>query len=167
MGDFASYFGGSYTRLSIQKLVYFLQPLQVDFNLNFSKETYGPYSEELHLALKKMEHRHFLTGYQSNNEITVTSAAYPAAEEYLENETNNILSSIYKLSHLVEGFESPYGMELLSSVHYLYSVDGHNSLDKISEGICNWNQEKCEKFGHNQIEAAAARLNEDGLIELS
>ena len=167
LGDFASYFGGSYTRLSIQKLVYFMQALEVNFNLEFSKETYGPYSKELHTALQVMEKQHYLVGYKANEEITVKSAAYAAAEEYLENNSKYLSATFKKLSHLVEGFESPFGMELLSSVHYLYDVDGHSSISEIAKGVCEWNQEKCEKFDYEHIEAAVARLKEDGLIELA
>ena len=167
LGDFASYFGGSYTRLSIQKLVYFLQALDVNFNLKFSKETYGPYSKDLHIALHSMERQHYLSGYKANEEIGVKPAAFAAAEEYLENNSNDLSSTFRKLSHLVEGFESPFGMELLSSVHYLNKVDGYNTISEIAKGVCSWNQEKCEKFGHEHIEAAVARLDEDGLIELA
>lgn len=167
LGDFASYFGGSYTRLSIQKLVYFMQALEVNFNLEFSKENYGPYSKELHFALKTMEKQHYLAGYEANEEITVKSAAYAAADQYLEKNTKYLISTFTKLSHLVEGFESPFGMELLSSVHYLYSTDNCKTIGELTTGIRNWNLEKCEKFDREKISAAAARLNEDGLIELN
>lgn len=167
LGDFASFFGGSYTRLSIQKLVYFLQAMEIDFSLKFEKEVYGPYSKELHSALQAMEKKFFVTGYIENEEITVESGAYAAAVEYLENNSKYVIPSLEKLSQLIEGFESPYGMELLSSVHYLYSVDGHKNFDQIASGICGWNQEKCEKFGLSKIKAAADRLEEDGLINLS
>lgn len=167
LGDFASFFGGSYTRLSMQKLVYFLQAMEIDFGLEFKKEVYGPYSKDLHSAFQVMEKKYFLTGYIEEEKITVQSGAYAAAVEYLENNSKYVIPTLEKLSHLIEGFESPYGMELLSSVHYLYSVDGHKNFDEIASGICNWNQEKCEKFGPSKIKAAAARLEEDGLIKLS
>lgn len=167
LGDFSSFFGGSFTRLSIQKLVYFLQTLKIDFNLEFSKAQYGPYSEELHSALEAMEKKLFLNSYIANKEISVTSAAFAAAEEYIEQNYSEISPTFTKLSHLIEGFESPYGMELLSSVHFLVRTEGYSSISEISNGICNWNQEKCEKFGLEEIKSAAARLVEDGLIELN
>lgn len=167
LGDFSSFFGGSYTRLTIQKLVYFLQVLEVNFNLEFAKETYGPYSRELHSALQVMEKQHYLTGYISDEQISATPAAYSAAEEYLESNTRYLSSTFKKLSNLVEGFESPFGMELLSSVHYLYNVEERQSLDDIIEGIRGWNQKKSEKFSPEHIEGAVTRLEEDGLIELT
>ena len=164
LGDFSAYFGGSYTRLSIQKLVYFLQTFSVGFNLEFSKADYGPYSRELHSALRVMEKQNYLMGYFDDKEISVRASAYAAAEEYLTNSSSQLAPVFEKLSHLVEGFESPFGMELLSSVHYLHDVEGYVSLSDIAGGICNWNQEKRDKFDFVQIEAAVGRLIEDGLI---
>lgn len=166
IGDFESYFGGHLTRLSIQKLAYFLQVLGVDFGLKFSKENFGPYSSTLHSALKSMEAGKYIEGYSSETrEITTSQAAFATAEEFL-NDGNNIksLEAIQKLSHLIEGFESPFGMELLASVHYLHEYEKNSSASGIMNGISTWNNHKKDSFGEIEVNAAISRLKVDSLL---
>jgi hypothetical protein len=51
--------GYALTKLEIQKLAYFLQHAGVSLRLNFVKEQYGPYAENLNHALQHME-GHFI-----------------------------------------------------------------------------------------------------------
>ena len=48
--------------LEIQKLAYFLQSAGEPLRLHFSKQKYGPYAENLHFVLQRLE-GHFLRGY--------------------------------------------------------------------------------------------------------
>jgi hypothetical protein len=48
--------------LEIQKLAYFLQWAGEPLRLHFSKQKYGPYAENLHFVLQRLE-GHFLRGY--------------------------------------------------------------------------------------------------------
>jgi uncharacterized protein YwgA len=47
LSELEFHFDGSFDRLSLQKIVYFLQAFGVDFRLNFQKNLYGPYSDPL------------------------------------------------------------------------------------------------------------------------
>lgn len=166
IGDFEIYFGGHLTRLSIQKLTYFLQCFGIDFGLNFKKEKFGPYSEVLNNALKSMESKNFIQGYTTEaREVTVTSGAFAAAEEYLNSESNlYYLEAIKKLSHLIEGYESPFGMELLASIHYLYKSKNVKTIDDFLKEFSNWNKHKRNSFKQNEVLCAINRLTEDGLM---
>jgi O-acetyl-ADP-ribose deacetylase (regulator of RNase III) len=166
MGDFEDYFGGHLTRLSIQKITYFLQLLGVNFGLDFKKEKFGPYSEKLHNALKVMEAGRYIAGYSSESqEVRVTQGAFAASEEFLNKvDSASNHDVLNRLSHLIEGFESPYGMELLSSVHYIYEQEKPASTEGFLSEFAKWSDHKRDSFGRNEIDSAIARLTEDALI---
>ena len=166
IGEFEKYFGGHLTRISLQKIAYFLQALGIDYGLEFARNEHGPYSKKLKSAFKGMEKQGYITGYNIEDpKITVSPAAFAAAEDFLENnEEIDAQEIIQRLSFLIEGYESPYGMELLSSVHYLVTHEGLNGVDDVIEAIQNWNEHKCSHFPPKSIAAAHYRLKEDRLI---
>jgi len=163
--ELEKYFGGHLTRLTAQKVAYFLQVLGVEFGLKFSKYQYGPYSESLHLAFKAMEAKHYIEGYTSDDrKVVVTPGTYAAADELLKSEGSDISIVIEKLSLLIEGYESPYGMELLSSVHFLSVSEGITTQPDMSEALEAWNDHKRDSFPGPAVTAALERLKSDGFI---
>jgi len=166
IGDFEKYFGGRLTRISLQKIVYFLQYLGFDYGMNFSRNNHGPYSEQLRDVFKAMEEAKFISGYNLDNpEVCVTKGAWAAAEDFFnKSDPTESFEKIKRLSLLIEGYESPYGMELLSSVHYLIHHEGKSDLKDIILSVQNWNDHKNDQFSPEAIETAYDRLNEDGFI---
>lgn len=163
--ELEKFFGGHITRLTAQKITYFLQAMGIGFGLTFKKSQFGPYSEPLHAALKVMEARNYIDGYTSEErQITVTHGAYAAAQEYLDVNGASATEVVSKLSLLVEGYESPYGMELLSSIHYLASTDGITTQPEMSNALDEWNDHKRDSFSIEAVSAALARLKEDSFI---
>jgi len=65
---------------------------------------------------------------------------------------------------LVDSYESPYGMELLSSVHFLAVTQGITTQPEMSEALEAWNDHKRENFPRIAVTAALARLVEDGFL---
>ena len=163
--ELEKYFGGHLTRLTAQKIAYFLQVLGIDFGLEFSKEQYGPYSKSLHLAFKAMEKRRYIEGYMSDErKIIVSHGAYSASDEYLKSKNFDISNTMAKLSLLVEGYESPYGMELLSSVHFLAVTKRISTQSDMSAALKSWNEHKESSFPEQAVSAALERLKDDQLI---
>lgn len=163
--ELEKYFGGHFTRLTAQKITYFLQVLGTDFRLKFAKQQYGPYSETLHKAFKKMETKRYISGYTIEDpEIVVMSGAYAAADEFLKSKDVEIFGAIQRLSLLIEGYESPYGMELLASVHFLSVNEGISTQPEMSRALEAWNDHKRESYPEPVVTAALARLKEDGFI---
>jgi len=163
--ELEKYFGGHLTRLTAQKIAYFLQVLGIDFGLKFSKNQYGPYSETLHLAFKAMEAKHYIEGYTSDDrKVVVTHGTYAAADEHLKSKGSDISDTIRKLSLLIEGYESPYGMELLSSVHFLSVSEGITTQPEMSLALEAWNDHKRDSFPEPAVTAALERLKDDGFI---
>ena len=164
--ELEKFFGGHLTRLTAQKITYFLQVLGVDFGLKFAKQQYGPYSETLHGAFKVMEAKNYISGYTSEDrQVVVTAGTYAAADEFLGESRADVSAVIEKLSLLVEGYESPYGMELLASVHFLSVAEGITTQPEMSRALEAWNDHKRASFPEPAVTAALERLKEDGLIQ--
>lgn len=166
IGEFEKYFGGHLTRISLQKIVYFLQAKGLKFGMPFSRNQRGPYSETLKDALHKMEEHGYINGYSSENpEICATQSAFTMADEFLQRRNSqDPQHMINELALLIEGYESPFGMELLASVHYLVDVEGVSELAAIVDSVQSWNEHKRNEFSPQAIETAFLRLKEDNLI---
>ena len=162
--EIEKFFGGHLTRLTAQKLAYFLQVLGADFGLKFSKKQYGPYSPALHNAFKAMETRKYISGYSEEREVVVTPGTYAASDELLKSNGIDVSQMVSRLSVLIEGYETPYGMELLSSVHFLSVADGITTQPEMSEALEAWNDHKRESFPPPAVTAALERLKTDGFM---
>ncbi len=111
-----------------------------------------------------METKGFIEGF-SSREIRVSFSAFAQANDYLQsNNINDEANRIKKLELLIEGYESPLGMELLSSVHFLATNECKSLVEDIIHAIQSWTDQKATKFGQEKIEKAHQRLVEDDLI---
>lgn len=165
LNDLERYFDGSFDRISLQKIVYFLQALGVDFNLKFSRNLHGPYSENLKLAYVAMERHGMIDGFRNGDRQShVTPSGCAVANEFLGKTESASGDTIDRLNKLVQGYESPYGLELLSSVHWLAHHEGHFPVEKIIEEMLGWNETKRNRYSEDAIRAAYGRLKEDGLL---
>jgi O-acetyl-ADP-ribose deacetylase (regulator of RNase III) len=157
-------FDGAFDRLSLQKIVYFLQVLGVEFKLGFQRNLYGPYSEPLKKAFGALERHGMISGFfDGDKRAHVSPAGCAAADDFLIEHSVNIDSTIEKLARLIEGYESPYGMELLSSVHWLADKEKHYPVEKVIEALHVWSDHK-NSFDDASIRSAYDRLTLDGLI---
>ena len=164
--QFEDYFGGSLTRICVQKITYFLKVLGIDYPFEFARNRHGPYSEQLKSALKAMNSQNYIVGYDKDEpESQASAAALPMAdEELLKPENKFALEIIKKISLLIEGYENPYGMELLASIHYLAKHENVAGDDAMIVAVKNWNDHKNNNFSDNDIAAAYNRLREDQLL---
>lgn len=166
LGDLERPFNGEFDRISLQKIAYFLQALGVPLNLVFSRNLHGPYSEALRKAYIALEKNRLIDGFTSGDRLAhVTPAGYAAADEFLSNSPDpdgpNIID---RLDKLVQGYESPYGLELLSSVHWLAAHENAYPVEKIVIAMKTWSEDKRNSFPEASIRAAYDRLVVDGLI---
>jgi O-acetyl-ADP-ribose deacetylase (regulator of RNase III) len=169
LGDCEKYFDGYFTKITAQKITYFLQILGVNLGLKFAKNHHGPYSETLSRAFKEMEKMGYIAGYSKRDpEIRVTYGAYAAADDFLQhNKDIKAEETINRLSLLISGFESPYGMELLASVHFVSNKEKKYDLPEVIKAVHEWNDNKRETFLPEAIESAFIRLKEDKLIAVA
>jgi O-acetyl-ADP-ribose deacetylase (regulator of RNase III) len=152
------------TKLEIQKLAYFLQVAGEPLKLNFVKHNFGPYAENLNHALRDME-GHLLRGF---GDRTAQSSIYPlpgAADEaaaFLQEDVD-ARQRLEQVSELIAGFENPYGMELLATLHWVADREDRNARTDLSaaiEGFQEWNERKRKLFRSEHIAKAWERLKE-------
>jgi O-acetyl-ADP-ribose deacetylase (regulator of RNase III) len=154
--------------IEIQKLMYFLQESGEDLRLRYEAALYGPYADNLRHVLKALEGHH-LQGYGDGSSkvreaesIELIDGA--AAEALSELDANPaMVEHIDRVMSLVDGFESPYGLELLASVHWVatHHEDGPtNDLSEIIVRVQKWSRRKQRMFTEEHIEAAVERLRD-------
>lgn len=156
------------TLLEIQKLAYFLQEAGEPLRLNYEAGHYGPYAVNLNKVLEIME-GHYIRGYGDSQkpdvEIELRPGAATEADTFLADKESS-KERLDKVGRLIEGFETPYGMELLSSVHWL-AVHGQlraTDADMAIQQMMQWNPRKRKMFKANHIEIAWERLQTEGWL---
>lgn len=107
------------TLLEIQKLAYFLQEAGEPLRLKYEAGHYGPYAPNLNKVLEQIE-GHFTRGYgdsqKPDQEIDLLPGAVEKADEFLQMYPDS-RNRLARVTEVIEGFETPYGMELLASIH--------------------------------------------------
>jgi len=158
-----SVFDYDLTKLEIQKLAYFLQESGELLKLRYQKHLYGPYADNLNQVLKHIE-GHYISGYGDGTgraSIGVLPEGREAAETFLATEAD-AHEHLERVSKLIYGFETPYGMEILATVHWVatkYSNPAKNSEDAIAL-VHEWSERKSKLFKPEQIRKAWGRLEE-------
>jgi len=154
------------TLLEIHKLMYFMQEAGEGLKLRYDKGSYGPYAQNLRHVLNIME-GYFITGYgdaedNPKRQINLIQDILPQAESFLadHHETSNHLK---KVVELISGFETPYGMELLSTVHWVANREGADNVDRAVSKTYDWNSRK-RMFQEKHIHLAWNVLEEKGWI---
>ena len=157
------------TLLEIQKLAYFLQESGQPLRLRYEAGHYGPYAPNLNKVLEALE-GHFIRGYGDSQkpdvEIALVEHAAEEADVFLADKVQEH-ERLDRVSRLIEGFETPYGMELLSSVHWLATHGAPPSETEASgvAGMAAWNERKRKMFQPAHISVAWDRLVAEGWIQ--
>lgn len=155
--------------LEIQKLVYFLTESGEHLNqVVFEKAAYGPYADVLRHVLEKID-GHFVTGYGDGKNkpdvpINLLPEAAKEADEFIKSHPDT-QSRFDKVVKLIEGFETPYGMELLSTVHWVATRENTAAIENSDialKEIRKWNTRKAKIMQPSHIHAAWVRLKEQG-----
>ena len=155
------------TLLEAHKLMYFMQVAGEPLSLKFKKGRYGPYAENLRHVLNAIE-GHLVSGYSDGGdkpgkELTLIPGAVRDAREFLSSEQAT-QARFDRVADLVEGFESPYGLELLSTVHWICSVDGAQGINEVVRQTYAWNTRK-RQFSERHIRLAYGILSKRGWID--
>lgn len=153
----------------IQKMAYFLQEAGEPLRLRYEAGLYVPYAHNLNKVLEIME-GHFIRGYGDSQkpdaEIELLAGAIEEADNSLADHERSA-NRLKQVAGVIEGFETPYGLELLSSVHWV-AVHGTklaSSPDEAVRAVHEWNDRKRRMFRPEHIHIAWNRLNEQGWLE--
>ncbi|NKS16900.1 Appr-1-p processing protein [Rhodococcus hoagii] len=162
------------TPIEVQKLMYFLQVLGEPLRLNYAKNRYGPYADNLRHVLHAVE-GHYLTGYGDGSArvldadpIRTLPGAVDDAAGVLADHPETV-TRIDRVMGIVDGFESMYGMELLATVHWAASTNPEAATDwhHAVENVHQWTPRKKRMFTEDHIRVAWTALHERGLLASS
>lgn len=156
------------TLLEIQKLAYFLQEAGQPLRLKYQAGHFGPYAPNLNKVLETLE-RHHTSGYGDSQKPDVEIELLPGSSQEAEAFLSNYAvehTRLSRVNQLIEGFETPYGLELLASVHWLavHGAPGVVSPAEAVAGIGAWNERKRRMFRPEHIHMAWDRLTAESWI---
>ena len=157
------YLGLAYrlTLLEVQKLAYFLQEAGEPLRLTYEPGHYGPYAANLNKVLERIE-GHLIRGYGDSQkpdaEIGLLKGAVEEADALLVSHEES-KQRLKRVGELIEGFETPYGMELLSSVHWVLKDDSNvRAASDAVAAVHSWNDRKRRMFSPAHIQVAWSQL---------
>lgn len=165
------------TSIDIQKVMYFLQEAGEPLKLNYSKGRYGPYADNLRHVLTTVE-GHFIRGTgdgsakaQDQIQFEVLPAAHEPVLEVLAKQPATT-ERMNRVSELIEGFESTYGLELLATVHWAAwrgeadaKCQAAVALAQTENTVREWNRRKKYLFTSSHIATAYSRLQDLGWLD--
>jgi O-acetyl-ADP-ribose deacetylase (regulator of RNase III) len=166
------------TVLEVQKLAWFLhrailkRGMADPLDLRFAANRYGPYADRLRHLLNGLDGSYVhcekrLSDAKPNNLIWFEDGKRAAVEQYLESpEALTYAPALEHASGIIDGFESPHGMELLATVDWLLATAGaERSVAGIRRALDQWPggkaaaRRKQRLFDDDMIALALARLS--------
>lgn len=163
----------SRTLLEVQKLAYFLQAAGEPLRLKYQAGIYGPYAHNLNKVLEVME-GHFIRGYGDSQkpdaQIELLPGAIAEADAFLADH-EACRPRLQRVAELIEGFETPYGMELLATVHWVALNGGPGKsapsadAEQAIAAVHGWNPRKARIFRPEHIRTAWAHLARRNWLE--
>jgi O-acetyl-ADP-ribose deacetylase (regulator of RNase III) len=153
--------------LEVHKLMYFMQEAGEPLRLRLAKGPYGPYAENLRHVLSSIE-GYYVSGYGAGGDapdkpLDLVPGAVEDARAALA-ERPETQGRFERVAGLVEGFESPFGLELLSTVHWVMAREGATSEEQVMARTYAWADRK-QQFSRQQILLARRVLAERGWVE--
>jgi O-acetyl-ADP-ribose deacetylase (regulator of RNase III) len=154
------------TLLEVHKLMYFAQEAGQPMRLRYVAGPYGPYAENLRHVLHAIE-GYYVSGFGAGGDAPdkvlqlvpgavadarASVAAHPDSQARFE-----------KVAQLAEGFESPFGLELLATVHWIATREHPTSEDDLIARTYAWAERK-RQFSEHQIRLARRVLVERGWL---
>lgn len=118
--------------LEIQKLAWFLERsieadgLENPLKLRFEAGRYGPYADSLRHLLNALDGSYLQCDKRISDSSPLDTIWFNDRQRdklalYLKTEVSPYLPALKRTTRLIDGFESPFGMELLSTVDWLLS----------------------------------------------
>jgi O-acetyl-ADP-ribose deacetylase (regulator of RNase III) len=153
------------TLLEVHKLMYFMQEAGEPLSLRYVQAPYGPYADNLRHVLHALE-GHMVSGFADggdapDKELELVPGAVADAVAFLEDQPDT-RARFDRVVDLVEGFETPFGLELLSTVHWVSSRNPVKTTGEVVALTYNWGGwgERKRRFSPRQIGLALDVLAE-------
>jgi O-acetyl-ADP-ribose deacetylase (regulator of RNase III) len=155
--------------LEVHKLSYFMQEAGEPLRLRYVKAPYGPFAENLSHVLKRIE-GHLVSGYadggdRPDKQLELVPGAARDAGRFLADHPDTG-ARFHRVSDLVDGFETPFGLELLATVHWVAVHDRAATPAQAVDAAYAWGDRK-RRFLPDQIRLAWATLEAKGWLPAS
>ena len=135
--------------LEIQKLAWFLdrsieRASLTPLDLRFVPHKYGPYADRLRHLLEGLDGSYLHCDKRIGDAdpldvIWFDDGRKTFVQTYLKSEAKDYVPALEATAALIDGFESPYGMELLATVDWLLSQEGiAPTVPAVREGLHHW-----------------------------
>ena len=146
--------------------MYFMQEAGEPLRLNYVKAPYGPYAENLRHVLAAVE-GYYLSGYSDGGDnpakrLELVPGATSDAEATLKGKVRT-RDRVDRVAKLVDGFETPLGLELLATVHWVAEKERASNDSKVIALTHAWSDRKC-RLSESQILLALEVLRQEGWI---
>lgn len=166
--------GFDVTHIEIQKLAYFLQEFgQTDLRLKYQQGTYGPFAYNLQHLLSRLE------GAYLQGDIRVADARPHDTLSPFDDKAGEVMNYLAQntsqaekqrlntVTQLIEGFESPFGLELLATVHWAVKIlkEPKISVEQIIRFVHDWSPRKKEIMTPSLIQIAFDHLLQFSVTE--
>lgn len=154
------------SKLEVQKLAYFLQEAGEDLKLSYQKHKFGPYADQLRHVLDRMD-GHYIHGVGDGvveSAITPDTLALKTAKAFLAKANPELQARVKRVAQLIDGFQSPFGMELLASVHWVAKREGAADAQQALQKIQSWNPRKNQLMQASHVAAAWQQLQQLGWV---
>lgn len=162
--------------LEIQKLAWFLEraierfALENPLDLRFEPNKYGPYADRLRHLLNGLDGSYLHCDKRISDAgpldvIWFDDTRKDYVQAYLKSKAKDYLPALEYTAALIDGFESPFGMELLATVDWLLAKERIDpTVEAMLDGLKHWPAEagaaerKCKLFDGRAIGIALERL---------
>jgi O-acetyl-ADP-ribose deacetylase (regulator of RNase III) len=160
--------------LEIQKLAWFLERAVEQFasdnplDLRFEANKYGPYADRLRHLLNGLDGSYLHCDKRISDAgpldvIWFDDKRKDYLQTYLKTEAQTYAHALEYTAALIDGFESPFGMELLATVDWLLNRENvEPTVAALREGLQRWPagaaERKCKLFDERSISIALERL---------
>ncbi|SFK86390.1 type II toxin-antitoxin system antitoxin DNA ADP-ribosyl glycohydrolase DarG [Methylorubrum salsuginis] len=158
--------------LEVQKLAYLLESeiemasISNPLKLAFKAHRYGPYADRLRHLLDGIDGTYLhcekrLADAGPLDIVRFEDSQRDRVATYLKSEGKDYIDVLEATASLIDGFESPYGMELLATVHWLMHRGGFRpEVEAIMHGIKTWP-------GGSGSAARKARIFDERVVRLA
>jgi O-acetyl-ADP-ribose deacetylase (regulator of RNase III) len=166
--------------LEVQKLAWFLEraierfgPGENPLDLQFVAHKYGPYANRLSHLLDNLDGSYLRCDRRISDAgpldvIWFDDGRKVFVQTYINSEAKAYAPALEATAALIDGFESPYGMELLATVDWLLTrEDVAPTVSALREGLRRWSggsevaQRKDKLFDDRALGIALERLTKN------
>ncbi|MBQ0928860.1 type II toxin-antitoxin system antitoxin DNA ADP-ribosyl glycohydrolase DarG [Ideonella alba] len=157
--------------LEVQKLAWFLERVLVQrqltnpLNLGFVAHRYGPFSPiKLNKLLDGLDGSYLhcekrIADSGKDEVLWFDDSRKELVQAFLASEAKDVAPVLDATAELIDGFESPFGMELLASVDWLLSREQvPPTVPALLDGLAQWPAEQAQGAGQRKSRLFDARV---------